>query len=52
MKVTDSEVLPNLFKHTSRRINEILGDGAYNTRQCYETVRIKQGFHSSHPKKE
>ncbi len=40
--VTDGEALPNLLNQTRRRINEISGDGAYDTRQCYEAIRIKQ----------
>ncbi len=40
--MTDGEVLPNLLKQTGRRINEISGDGAYDTRQCYEAIRIKR----------
>ncbi|MCV5275034.1 transposase, partial [Escherichia coli] len=30
--VTDAEVLPNLLKQTRRKIIEISGDGAYDTR--------------------
>ncbi len=40
--VSDGEVLPNLLKQTRRRIVEISGDGAYDTRLCYETIRIKR----------
>ncbi len=32
--VSDGEALPNLLKKTRRRINEISGDGAYDTRLC------------------
>ncbi|ATF09278.1 hypothetical protein BTN50_0764 [Candidatus Enterovibrio altilux] len=39
--VTNGEVLPNLLKQTRLRINEILANGAYDTRQCSETVPIK-----------
>ena len=42
MNVTDGEALPNLLNQTRRKINEIPGDGAYDTRQCYEAIRIKQ----------
>ncbi|MBE4517200.1 transposase, partial [Vibrio parahaemolyticus] len=36
--VSDGEALPNLLKQTRRRINEISGDGAYDTRLCYEAI--------------
>ena len=39
--VTDAEVLPNLLKQTRRRIIEISGDGAYDTRRCHDAIRIK-----------
>ncbi|WP_394336771.1 hypothetical protein [Candidatus Enterovibrio altilux] len=40
--ITDSTVLPNVFKQTRCRLNETSGDKAYDTRQCYETIRIKR----------
>lgn len=40
--VTDAEVLPNLLKQTRRKIAEISGDGAYDTKDCYEAIRIKR----------
>nr|BCN22413.1 putative transposase [Vibrio mimicus] len=40
--VTDAEVLPNLLKQTRRKIVEISGDGAYDTKACYEAIRIKR----------
>lgn len=40
--VTDAEVLPNLLKQTRRRIIEISGDGAYDTRDCQDTIWIKR----------
>jgi hypothetical protein len=40
--VTDAEVLPNLLKQTRRKIIEISGDGAYDTRNCHDTIRIKR----------
>ncbi|ATF09364.1 hypothetical protein BTN50_0857 [Candidatus Enterovibrio altilux] len=40
--VTNGEVRPNLLKQTSRKINKISADNVYDTRQCYETVHIKQ----------
>ncbi|EKC5524289.1 TPA: IS5 family transposase [Vibrio parahaemolyticus] len=38
----DAEVLPNLLKQTRRRIIEISGDGAYDTRNCHDAIRIKR----------
>lgn len=40
--VTDAEVLPNLLKQTRRKIIEISGDGAYDTRGSYDAIRIKR----------
>ncbi|EOK5722022.1 TPA: IS5 family transposase [Vibrio parahaemolyticus] len=40
--VTDAEVLPNLLKQTGRRIIEISGDGAYDTRDCCDAIRFKR----------
>ncbi len=40
--VTDAEVLPNLLRQTRRKIIEVSGDGAYDTRLYYEDIRIKQ----------
>lgn len=40
--VSGGEVLPNLLKQTHRRIVEISGDGAYDTRLCYKAIRIKR----------
>ena len=40
--VTDAEVLPNLLKQTRRKIIEISGDGAYDTKGCYDAIRIKR----------
>ncbi|MBT0234344.1 IS5 family transposase, partial [Vibrio campbellii] len=42
--VTDAEVLPNLLKQTRRKIIEISGDGAYDTRNCHDAIRIKRAF--------
>lgn len=39
--VSDAEVLPNLLKQTRRKILEI-GDGAYDTRDCDEAIRIRR----------
>ena len=40
--VTDAEVLPNLLKQTRRKILEISGDGAYDTRDCHNAIYIKR----------
>lgn len=48
--VTDAEVLPNLLKQTRRKIIEISGDGAYDTRHCHDAIRIKPSG-SAHPAK-
>nr|WP_257976748.1 transposase [Vibrio parahaemolyticus] len=40
--VGDGEGLPNLLKQTRRKIAEISGDGAYDTRLFYEAIRIKR----------
>ena len=40
--VTDAEVLPKLLKQTRRRIIEISGDGAYDTRDCHDAIRFKR----------
>ncbi len=40
--VTDAEVLPNLLKQTRRKILEISGDGAYDTRDYHNAIYIKR----------
>lgn len=40
--VTDAEVLPNLLKQTRREIIEISGEGAYDTRNRHDAIRIKR----------
>lgn len=40
--VTDAEVLPNLLRHTRRKILEISSDGAYGTTDCHKTIHIKR----------
>ncbi|ENT7214132.1 hypothetical protein [Vibrio parahaemolyticus] len=35
-------MLPNLLKQTRRKIIEISGDGAYDTRGGYDAIRIKR----------
>ncbi len=42
--VTDAEVLPNLLEQTRRRIIEISGDGAYDTRDCHDAIRFKRAI--------
>jgi hypothetical protein len=42
--VTDAEVFPNLLKQTRRKIIEISGDGAYDTRDCHDAIRIKRAL--------
>lgn len=42
--VTDAEVLPNLLQLTRRRIIEISGDGAYDTRGCHDAIRFKRAI--------
>ncbi|MET2898756.1 IS5 family transposase [Vibrio rotiferianus] len=40
--VTDGEVLPELLKKTHRKIKSISGDGAYDTRLCYQAIERKK----------
>ncbi len=40
--VTDAEVLPSLPKQTRRRILEISGDSAYDTRHYHDAIRVKR----------
>ncbi|ATF10012.1 hypothetical protein [Candidatus Enterovibrio altilux] len=42
--VSNDEVLPNLLKQARRRINAISGDDVYDTKQYYETARIKRAI--------
>ncbi|MGR5418438.1 IS5 family transposase [Vibrio diabolicus] len=49
--VSDGETLPNLLKQTRRRIVEISGDGAYDTRLCYEAIRTKRAAPLIPPRK-
>ncbi len=39
--VTDAEVMPNLLKQTHRKIRNISGDGAYDTRAYDDADRRK-----------
>ncbi len=40
--VTDAEVPPNLLKQTRRKVTEVSGDGAYDTRNCHDAIRFKR----------
>ncbi len=40
--VTDGEVLPNLLQQTRRTIKAISGDGADDTRECYQAISRKK----------
>ncbi len=40
--VTDAEVLPNLLKQIGRKTIEISRDGAYDTRDCHDAIRVKR----------
>ncbi|WP_394349256.1 hypothetical protein [Candidatus Enterovibrio altilux] len=40
--VTGDKMLPSLLKQTRRKINEISAYGAYDTKQCYETICIER----------
>ncbi len=40
--ISNGEVMPNLIRQTRRKIAEISGDGAYDTRLCYKAIRIKR----------
>ncbi len=42
MSVGDSEALPGLLRPLRRCINAISGDGAYDTKHCYEEVAKKK----------
>ncbi len=40
--VTNAEALPGLLKQTRHKIIEISNGGAYDTRACYEAIRVKR----------
>ncbi len=40
--VTDGEVMPTLLNQTYRKIKSISGDGAYDTRLCYQAIQRKK----------
>ncbi len=45
--VTDAEVLSSLLKQTRRRILEISGDGANDTRNCHDAIELSEQFRLS-----
>lgn len=40
--MTDGEVMPTLLNQTYRKIKAISGDGAYDTRLCYQVIKRKK----------
>ena len=42
VNVGDSEVLPALLNPRRRRISEVSGDGAYDTKECHKVLKQKQ----------
>jgi IS5 family transposase len=38
----DNEVLPDLLDQVEEKIEQVSGDGAYDKRNCYETIRGRQ----------
>ena len=42
--LTDAEVILNLLKQTYRKISNISGDSAYDSRECHEVIRRKRTF--------
>jgi IS5 family transposase len=39
---SDNEVLPDLLDQVEEKIEQVSGDGAYDKRKCYETIRGRQ----------
>jgi IS5 family transposase len=39
---SDNEVLPDLLDQVEEKIEQVSGDGAYDKRNCYETIRGRQ----------
>jgi IS5 family transposase len=39
---SDNEVLPDLLNQVEEKIEQVSGDGAYDKRNCYETIRGRQ----------
>ena len=42
VNVGDSEVLPTLLNPLRRRISEVSGDGAYDTKECHKVLKQKK----------
>ena len=42
VNVCDSEVLPSLLSSLRRRISEVSGDGAYDTKECHKILEKKK----------
>ena len=42
VNVGDSEVLPSLLNPLRRRISEVSGDGAYDTKECHKILKKKK----------
>lgn len=49
--VADNEVLPTLLNPLRRQIGQVSGDGAYDTRECHETVQRKGAKATIPPRK-
>ena len=48
--VKDAEVFPYLLRQTLRKIIEVSGDGAYDTRNYYDAIRIKRAVPLNPPR--
>lgn len=49
--VTNAELFSNLLKQIRRKIIEIPGDGAYDTRDCNNVKRVKRAVPLTPPRK-
>jgi hypothetical protein len=49
--VHDSAALPTLLNPLRRKIGQVSGDGAYDTRQCYQVIEKKRAKPSIPPRK-
>jgi hypothetical protein len=49
--VHDSEALPTLLNPLRRKIGKVSGDGAYDTRQCYQVIERKRAKPTILPRK-
>ena len=38
---TDGQILPDLFDQIAEQVKELTGDGAYDKRHCYDTLRAR-----------